>query len=762
MLLALMTSLVIAAVPPAQGQAAVAPCRVSGIVVDPATRAGVAGAQVVVRAAQESTRPRMTTAAADAEGRFDVGGLDRGAYLLAALTTGFAESPPVRIELAGTPCVATIDVPYRLAMQTESHAEAPRLPEATTIGNAVVPTLSGAAIASAPGALEDVFRAFQAKPGVAASQDNRNDLLVRGGGAIENQTRIDGFDVPNPNHFGAQGGTGGGLSMIPPRLVDTAAIEAGGFSVAFGERISSVADISIRPVQPGGMHGMAGFGVGGAMGEVEAPFADGNGGWMASARRSLLELTFHEQGSQVVPSYADMLVKVTRRLGEKHTLSLEGVGATDSVVVDDVNGGSDQIRGTERVGMAGVRLDSVWSQDTSSTLVAAASTAELDAKSWSGAVVDGLDRGRDVEIRARGEVRRLHSPVGDLLAGAALKAYTFDYELLANGVWTPYSPAKQNISADSRHSFNDAATYLETTIPVSARGRITGGVRADWWGAPGVATASPRVKAEWLASRRARLVGYWGIYRQGIPYIWQASAPGNVGLAPISSKQYGGGVDLEVSSGVHAGIEGFDKRSRNYPVDVIAPSHVLVDATTDYESPFVGQLNSGGQVRARGVDTVVSARIRGGFQAAANYSYWLVSQMGLDNVWRRAELERRHQARVEMVYAPSAHWSAGLLWRDVTGQPYTPFDTKASLKAGRGVYDLTQTNALEYPPYRRLDVRSDRTFVRGRTQTVLYVEVDNLLNRDNVLLYKWNKTLKAQSPTYQWGRTYIGGLRLEF
>ena len=35
---------------------------------------------------------------------------------------------------------------------------------------------------------------MQAQPGVAASQDNRNDLLVRGGGAIENQTRIDGFD----------------------------------------------------------------------------------------------------------------------------------------------------------------------------------------------------------------------------------------------------------------------------------------------------------------------------------------------------------------------------------------------------------------------------------------------------------------------------------------------------------------------------------------------------------------------------------------
>ncbi|MCX6544943.1 MAG: TonB-dependent receptor [Acidobacteria bacterium] len=733
------------------------PCRLSGTVVDQASRAGVAGVDVVAR--HDDTVAASTTTSAD--GGFELLNLARGSYLLAASAPGFAEISPLRVELAGAPCDAIVEVAYRLKMQVESRGAAPRLPDATTITNAAAPVLTGAAIAAAPGALEDVFRAFQSQPGVAASQDNRNDLLVRGGGAIENQTRIDGFDVPNPNHFGAQGGTGGGLSMIPPWLIDVGTIEAGGFSASFGERMSSVADISLRPAKAGRLHGMLGFGVGGAMGEIERPFGDGKGSWVVSVRRSLLELTFHEEGGQVVPKYADALVRVERRVGGRHSVRFLGIGASDSVQIEDYDGGTDRIDGTERVGLAGVRLDSTWSPKTASTVVASIGTSEIDAKSRNGAIVDGLDRGRDVDIRFRADLRR-QTRIGSVLAGLAVKAFTFDYELLAYGVWTPYSPIRENISAKSRQSFADVAGYVETTKPLFGRGRVSAGLRVDRWGASGITTGSPRLKGDYLLGNRARLVGYWGEYRQAVPYIWMASAPQNVSLVPIASTQGGGGVDLEMHRGVHLGIEGFDKHYRNYPVDRLAPGHVLVDAVADFESPFVGQLTSGGRVRARGVDTVVSASPGEHLKVVANYSYWRVSQMGFDNVWRRAQHELRHQARLELNYTRPANWAASLRWRYVSGHPYTPFSPTASIKAGRAVFDLTRINTLEYAPYHRLDVRVDKTLTRGRASAIVYFEVDNLYDRDNLLIYQWDRRLRRPKPTYQWGRTYVGGLRVEF
>ncbi|MHB8905042.1 MAG: hypothetical protein ACYC5R_12610 [Melioribacteraceae bacterium] len=51
-------------------------------------------------------------------------------------------------------------------------------------------------------------------PGVAQASAGRNDLVVRGGAPSENLYLVDGFIVPNINHFGSQGATGGPLSFI--------------------------------------------------------------------------------------------------------------------------------------------------------------------------------------------------------------------------------------------------------------------------------------------------------------------------------------------------------------------------------------------------------------------------------------------------------------------------------------------------------------------------------------------------------------------
>jgi Carboxypeptidase regulatory-like domain/TonB-dependent Receptor Plug Domain len=752
--------------------ATAAPCRVTGTVVDGQTRAGVSGAAVIFRgpaaarpAPDQSARHCVSgcDAVADSDGRFVIEGLAPGEYAVSASVTGFSESMPLPITLArvGPACEATVEIPYSLQMRAESKAELPRAPEATVIGSPIAPALTGEAIATTPGALEDMFRAMQAQPGVAASQDNRNDLLVRGGGAIENQTRIDGFDVPNPNHFGAQGGTGGALSILPPWLIERGSLELGGFSVAYGDRISSVADVSLRPGRTDRLHAMFGGGVGGAMAIGEGRIG-ASGSWLASARRSLLEVAFRDETAEAVPTYADALLKIDHRAGERHAFTFLGLGAKDNVSVVDERTGAEETSGEEVVALAGVRFDSAWSARTSSTVAASIGSSEVDVTAMDGTVVDAIDKGHDQELRVRADVRRTHTLVGDVLVGAAVKAYRYDYDLYVNDLWTPYETVKRDLEAHDRRLFTDVAGYAEVAHALPARGRLLVGIRLDHWSAASTTAASPRVKAEFVPARVLRLVGYWGIYRQGVPYIWQASAPGNAGLAPLVSRQFGGGFDVEPTRWLRIGVEAFDKRYDSYPVDPAIPSRVLVSSSADFDSPFVGPLVSEGQVHAYGVDTVAALFTGSRVQVTANYSYWHVLQSGLDEVWRPAEHELRHQGRVELMYRPADGWSTGFRWRYTSGRPYTPYDVKASIKAGRGVYDLNQINTLNYPDYRRIDVRLDKTFIAGPTRIVLYGEVDNLLDHDNVLVYNWNRTLRGPKAVYQWGRTFIAGVRVEF
>ena len=750
------------------------PCRVSGTVVDGQTRAGIRGASVILRADGETAgaaaarpggrpadcRERCETVA-DGDGRFEFVDLAPGAYSLSASVSGFTESAPSRLTLTVASCAVSVDIPYRLQMQAQARADLPRDLGATPIASPIAPTLTGTAIGLTPGALEDLARAFQANPGVAASQDNRNDLLVRGGGALENQTRIDGFDVPNPNHFGAQGGSGGALSILPPWLIERGSLEVGGFSVAFGDRMSSVADISLRPGRQDRVHTMIGAGIGGLMGIVEGA-AGPRGSWLVSARRSFLEAVIHDQAGEAIPTYGDVLAKLHLGIGERHRLTVLGLGSRDTASAHAEKAGDDEIAGEENVGLMGVRFDSAWSARSSSTLAASVSSIDVDVSVTDGPIVDALDKGRDLEFRLRADLRRKGTPAGDVLVGAAVKAYRYDYDLYVNDIWTPYETVNRDIAARDTRSFTDVAGYAEVERALPGRGRVLAGIRLDHWGAASVTAGSPRVKAEFVPARFLRVVGYWGIYRQGVPYIWMASAPGNAGLSPIVSQQVGGGFDVAPSPWLRLAVEGFGKRYRNYPVDPVVPSHVLVSSSAEFDSPYVGPLISAGRVRAHGIDSSVQLTPGSRFQLAANYSHWRVRQLGLDGVWRSADHEVNHQGRVEMLFRPDRKWSTGFRWRYASGRPFTPFSVPLSIKRGRAVYDLTKINASDYPAYSRTDLRVDRTFAIRRVAAMAYIEIDNLADRHNVLIYNWSRSLKGPKPVYQWGRTLIAGLRVEF
>ncbi|MBE3072016.1 MAG: carboxypeptidase regulatory-like domain-containing protein, partial [Acidobacteria bacterium] len=211
--------------------------RVVGRVVDPRTGAGIGAIRVELR-----DDGRVVTTSAD--GVFVFEAVPPGRHTLVAELEGFAPSPPRVVEVGDAGEVA-VELEYRLNIVAEVRAP-PLQPEPLAMPGTAATVLEARQITAQPGSLEDVFRVLQMSPGVAAVDDNRNDLLVRGAGPIETETRVDGFSVPNASHFAGQGGTAGGLSMVPPWLIERASLEAGGFSVAFGERASSVVDLTLR------------------------------------------------------------------------------------------------------------------------------------------------------------------------------------------------------------------------------------------------------------------------------------------------------------------------------------------------------------------------------------------------------------------------------------------------------------------------------------------------------------------------------------
>jgi hypothetical protein len=63
-------------------------------------------------------------------------------------------------------------------------------------------------------AVNDPLRMATGFPGVMAAEDGNNDIIIRGNAPTGLLWKMEGVDIPNPNHFSEAAGTGGGISIL--------------------------------------------------------------------------------------------------------------------------------------------------------------------------------------------------------------------------------------------------------------------------------------------------------------------------------------------------------------------------------------------------------------------------------------------------------------------------------------------------------------------------------------------------------------------
>ncbi len=732
------------------------PSRIVGRVIDGRTRAGIGA----VRVRLDDGRAETTTAP---DGGFEFADVPAGRHSIVAILEGFAPSAPVQVDVESD-ADARVEIEYGLGVTTEVRGTPPAppaVPPPTALGLA---ELSGLQIASAVGGLDDLLRVMQQRPGVAASQDNRNDVMVRGGGAMETAVRLDGFELPTASHFAWPGGAGGGLNLIPSAVVDRAAVESSGFSVAFGERASALLDIDTKKGATSRVRGLAEAGAGGVLGLAEGRLSGGGGqqgSWLVSARRSLLEVAFSHGDSRATPSYVELIGNVHVPLSRRHRLHVLGLRSSDGLDVTWSASGEKDMDGDQDVALVGVSLRSAWTPKTETLVSAAWSSAELTLSEVEESINSFTNHSVEHFLRARAEVRHVVTPAVRLLAGTAVKRSDLDYSLQEGAYRNEWGILVPPIRSSWTDAWTDTAAYAEAILQIGPV-RVDAGVRADRAGTTTEWYASPRARAEYRPASRWRLMGTVGQYRQDIPTIWIGSNIENRVLDPVRCLGWTAGFEGAPWGGVQLSVEGFSKRYEGYPIDPSVPSRVLISAGADFESPLVGKLVPSGLVHADGVDASLSQRIGRSLTIAAGYSYWDVSEYNLEKNWIRADYDIRHQGRIWAVWHGGRRWTASALWRYAAGRPYTPYDVAASIKARAGRLDRTKTNAVTYDDYHRLDVRAERLFVKGRTMVTVFGEVINLYNRDNILMYDWSNAARAALPIYQWGITPVAGIRVQF
>lgn len=198
------------------------------------------------------------------------------------------------------------------------------------------------------GSFNDPARMASGFAGVTGDAEGDNDIVVRGNSPRGILWRLEGIDIPNPNHFSDNGSTGGPINALNGSVLANSDFLSGAFAPEYGNALSGVFDVKMRQGNNEKREYTAQIGALGMEATLEGPFKKGyRGSYMVNYRYSSLALMDNlgilDFGG--VPLYQDAAFKFNFPTKKAGTFSLIGLGGISKIIQTDENDSTGKVYG---------------------------------------------------------------------------------------------------------------------------------------------------------------------------------------------------------------------------------------------------------------------------------------------------------------------------------------------------------------------------------------------------------------------------------
>jgi hypothetical protein len=707
-------------------------------------------------------------AAADAEGNYRISGVPVNTYQIRASIIGY--KPMIKTDI-----VVNASRPFQVDF--ELMEETIQLEDVTVRADyfysdptELISTRSFGyeEIRRAPGGFEDVVRALSVLPGVGQAEAGRNDLIVRGGAPSENLYIVDGIEVPNINHFGTQGASGGPLSYINLDYIKEVSFSTGGFSSAYGDKISSALRIDLKDGRDDRLGGKATisatqFGL-----NFEGPIGEKNN-FLISARRSYLDLIFKAAGFGFVPEYYDLITKADFEIDRSNSISFLYIGAFDNVrYFNDTEDqrydnsrilGSDQLQYTTGLNYQHIISNGFFNIILSRVFV------DYDTRQ-NDSLLNPIFRNKSLEAEnsIRADLVYKISPHLEVNAGAASKHVKFNADVLFPPFLTTFGETLPVNSLVTEEEFNKSSAYINFNHYVFDRLRFNIGGRVDYFDPlEKQFYFSPRLSASYKLTELTSLNASGGIYYQSPAYLWLAVNGNRERLKNIRADQLILGMEHLLREDLLIKTEVFQKNYSDYPVSLTRPYLILANTGAGYtgsEDNFsafgLEPLTSTGKGNSRGAELSVQKKLSDlRFYGIFSLTYSETDFIPLDDIQRPGAYDQRWLMNLSGGYKFDQFWEASLKFRYATGRPYTPYEPDGSQLVSNYLSDYLD-------PLHSLDLRVDKRWYLGRYTLITYIDVQNVYNNTKSNFIRWDPRTKTTESASSIGILPSIGVSFEF
>lgn len=749
--------------------------RIAGVVVDKSTQQPLSNVSVALTGTDKGT-------VSDSAGSFRLAGITPASYNIEFSRIGYKKFVLYNV---------TVNTGNENFLNVELESEANALEEVTVRGSRrtaraatletplSVQRLTAEEIKSNPGSNFDISKVIQTLPGVGGGQSGggfRNDIIIRGGAPNENVFYLDGIEIPVINHFQTQGSAGGPQGILNVSFIEDVKLSSSAFDARYDNALSSVFQFKQKNGNPNRVQGNFRLSATEVAATLEGPLSKNkNTTFLASVRRSYLQLLFTLIDLPIRPNYWDFQTKITHKINDKTTLSLIGLGAIDEFSFASIKDATPE----KLYVLNSNPIINQWNYTFGVSLKRLINNGFVNLALSRNSFDNDIEQFEDnkmqlpaqqtLNYQSNESENKLRADVNITKAGwkisygvsAQLVQYsntTFSVirkELrdTTGQVVQPAVISNFKSPLDNFWKFGAFAQvskrFWENRLGVSA------GVRTDMNsfttdGMDPLQTISPRLSLSYVLADQWTLNASVGRYFKIAPYTILGFADNNGKLVNQDSKylqsdHYTAGIEFLPADNLRFTVEGFYKQYANVPVSVrdgISLSNLGSDFTVLGNEAVV----TTGKGRAYGIEFFAQKKLTNRSFGIVSYTFYKSEYSGIDPAYVPSSWDNRHLLSVTYGYKFRRNWELGLKFRFQGGAPYTPFDEVASrlnyLSLGRGVLDYSRLNAVRLRSFNSSDIRIDKKWNLKRTTIDLFLDITN-----------WYAAKNAASPSYTFQRT---------
>ncbi|WP_136466975.1 TonB-dependent receptor [Flagellimonas onchidii] len=630
-----------------------------------------------------------------------------------------------------------------------------------------------------PASISDPGRMALSFAGVTNTDDTTNEIVIRGNAPNQLLWRIEGVEVPEPNHFSEEGYSPGAISLLSTNMLGNSDFFTGAFPAEYGNATSGVFDIKLRNGNAENTEYAFQFGVLGTDLAVEGPFSKNyKGSYLVNYRYSTLTILNNiiEVSEGSVPTFQDLAFKVNLPLGDKTNFSVWGMGG----ISEDNQDNAEQVNPSvfedeifeSKTYMGGLNLKHFLNSNTS-----------LDAAlSYSGNRSDYIfsldnrtnsDFYREQDILRNNAIRLSANLNQKFNAKTTLKTgivYSrLSYDVLTDE--TRDTDTEVLVNADGNGTF--LQFFSQAKYRFNEKLSTTFGLHASSFSVNNDFVLEPRGGIEYRISPKHTLSAGVGLHSRRMPlnqyFIEVSAGQGNVttpntNLDLMRATHYILGYDWRIIKNGHLKVE-------VYYQDL---NKVAISATPGFTDSFLNgrfietALVDSGKGRNYGLELTLE-------KFFSNQYYFLITSSLFDSQYRAGDgnwYDSRYNANYTFNVVGGKEFKMGknnnnilgvnakLLWNG--GKRETPVDLDFFDQTGRVRLLQTERNTVELDDYWRLDTSLSYRINRPKVSHVISLDIQNLTNRLNVNEVSFNPVARTTETEYQLELLPLLNYRIEF